>query len=72
MSARRIVLGALGLAGLAALARAKLMVVRVDGTSMLPTYQAEDALLAVRRRGTRPVQTGGFRDASGMSTRSPH
>lgn len=58
MAARRMVLGALGLASLAVLARARLMVVRVDGTSMLPTYQAEDALLAVRRRGARPVPLG--------------
>lgn len=51
-----LILAAVG-AVAAGLARGVLLVVRVDGDSMSPTFRAGDAVLAIRRR-SRPVRRG--------------
>jgi signal peptidase I len=56
---RRAAVGGLAAAAAAAgLARAALLVVRVDGLSMAPSFQPGDALLTVRRWLAGPVRRG--------------
>jgi signal peptidase I len=53
ISAANLISGMVPIVGLLGLARRWLLVVRVNGQSMSPTYQPGDAVLARRRRGGR-------------------
>jgi signal peptidase I len=50
--------GAITVAAVAGLARAALLVVKVSGNSMTPTYRSGDAVLAARRWIAGPIREG--------------